>query len=65
MNVGTEPGNSYHLVLEKEDENDSGDLVWISEEDGKEVRETSDPQSGFWRPVTAWIISLFPVQEHI
>ncbi len=65
MDLGTEPGNSYRLVLEKEDEDDSGDLVWISREEGEEIRETSDPKSGFWRPVTAWFISLFPVQEHI
>ena len=44
---------------------DSGVLVWISEENGKEAHETSDPQSGFWPPVSAWFISLFPVEEQI
>ena len=65
MDIGIESGNSYRVVLEKENEDDSGNLVWISEENSKEVRETSDPQSGFWRPVSAWFISLFPIEEHI
>ena len=65
MDIGIESGNSYRVVLEKENEDDSGDLVWISEENSKEVRETSDPQAGFWRPVSAWFISLFPIEEHI
>ena len=65
MDIGTEPGNSYRVVLEKKDEDDSGDLVWISEENGKEIRETCDPQAGFWRPVSAWFIALFPIEEHI
>ena len=65
MDIGLEPGNSYRVELEKENQDDSGDLVWISEEKGKEVHKTSDPQSGFWRPVSAWFISLFPIEEHI
>ena len=65
MDVGTELDNSYHLVLEKEDEDDSGDIVWITEDNGKEVRYDSDPHAGFWRPISAWFISLFPIEEHI
>ena len=65
MDVGTDPDNSYRLVLEKEDEDDSGDIVWITEDNGKEVRYDSDPHAGFWRPISAWFISLFPIEEHI
>ena len=65
MDIGTEPDNSYRVVLEKENAEDSGDLVWVSEENGNETRETSDPQAGFWRPISAWFISLFPIEEHI
>ena len=65
MDIGTQPSDSYRVELEKEDQNDEGKLVWISEEDGKEVREYSDPKSGFWRPVTAWFISLFPIEDQM
>jgi len=65
MDVGTKPSDSYHLKIEKEDQDDEGKLVWISQEDGKEVREYSDPKSGFWRPVSAWFISLFPIEDQM
>ena len=65
MNVGTKPSDSYRLEIEKNNKVDKGKLVWISEEDGKEVREYSDPKSGFWRPVSAWFISLFPIEDQM
>lgn len=65
MDVGTRPTDSYRLMLEKEDQEDDGKLVWISEQDGKEVRGYSNPKSGFWRPVTAWFISLFPIEDQM
>ena len=65
MDVGTAPSDSYRLELEKEDKDDEGKLVWISEEDGKEVREYSNPKSGFWRPVSAWFISLLPIEDQM
>lgn len=65
MDVGTEPSDSYRLELEKDAPDDEGKLVWVSEEDGIEVREYSDPKSGFWRPVSAWFISLFPIEDQM
>ena len=65
MDVGTEPSDSYRLDLEKDDKDDDGRLVWIIEEDGKEVREYSDPKSGFWRPISAWFISLLPIEDQM
>ncbi|WP_428352989.1 phospholipase D family protein [Methyloprofundus sp.] len=65
MDVGTKSSDSYRLILEKEDQEDEGKLVWISEQDGKEVREYSNPKSGFWRPVTAWFISLLPIEDQM
>jgi len=64
MDVGARPSDSYRLVLEKEDQDD-GKLVWISEQDGVEVREYSNPKSGFWRPISAWFISLFPIEDQM
>ena len=65
MDIGTKPSESYRLELEKDDKDDEGKLVWVSEQDGKEIREYSDPKSGFWRPVTAWFISLFPIEDQM
>lgn len=67
MDVGVDPSNSYHLVLENEtgDGDDDGELTWVSVENGNEVREDSDPKSGFWRPVSAWFMSLLPIDDHL
>jgi phosphatidylserine/phosphatidylglycerophosphate/cardiolipin synthase-like enzyme len=50
-----QPEYSYHLSLNKPD----GDLVWISEENGREVRYTRDPEVGFWRRFSTWFLSIF------
>ena len=50
-----QPAYSYHLALDKPD----GDLVWISEENGREVRYTRDPEVGFWRRFSTWFLSIF------
>ena len=65
MDIGTRPSDSYRLILEKEDPDDDGKLVWISEQDGVEVREYRNPKSGFWRPISAWFISLFPIEDQM
>jgi cardiolipin synthase C len=49
------PEYSYRLALDAPD----GDLVWISEENGREVRSTRDPEVGFWRRSSTWFLSLF------
>jgi putative cardiolipin synthase len=50
-----QPAYSYRLALDGPD----GDLVWISEENGKEFRFTSDPHVGNWRRFSTWFLSLF------
>ena len=65
MDVGIRPSDSYRLELEKDDEDDNGRLVWVSEQDGQQIREYSNPKSGFWRPVTAWFISLLPIEDQM
>jgi len=49
------PSFSYRLALDKPE----GDLVWISEEKGREVRYTRDPEVGFWRRSSTWFLSIF------
>ena len=50
-----QPIFTYRLELDPSD----GDLVWISEEDGKEARFTRDPGVGFWRRFSTGFLSLF------
>jgi putative cardiolipin synthase len=50
-----QPVYSYRLSLDKADE----DLVWTSEENGREVRYTRDPDVGFWRRFSTWFLSFF------
>jgi hypothetical protein len=49
-----QPSFSYFLALDKPE----GDLVWISEENGREVRYTRDPEVGFWRRFSTWFLSI-------
>jgi len=49
------PAYSYRLELVPPD----GDIVWISEENGREVRFTRDPDVGFWRRFSTWFLSIF------
>ena len=41
--LGTSPTRTYRVTLLGED-----DLVWISEDDGREVRYYQEPLSRFW-----------------
>jgi cardiolipin synthase C len=49
------PAYTYRLELGPQD----GDLVWITEENGREVRFTRDPDVGFWRRFSTWFLSIF------
>jgi putative cardiolipin synthase len=64
METGIQPTNSYRLVLEN-DNSGSERLVWITENDGQEVRYYSDPEVGAWRRFTTWLVSLLPIEHHL
>jgi putative cardiolipin synthase len=49
------PAYTYRLTLEPP----GGDLLWISEENGTEVRYARDPDVGFWRRFSTWFLSIF------
>ena len=49
------PAYTYRLTLEPKD----GDIVWITEENGREVRFTRDPDVGIWRRFSTWFLSFF------
>jgi hypothetical protein len=43
----------------------SGDaIVWITEEQGTEVRYESEPQAGFWKRLWGGVLSII-VPEHL
>ena len=50
-----DPSYSYRLELNPSD----GDLVWISRENGREVRYSRDPEVGAWRRFSTWFLSIF------
>ena len=64
MAAGMKPENSYRVVLEVDDSGYER-LVWITEEDGEEVRFTSEPEVSFWRRFQVWLTSLLPIEDHL
>ena len=60
MDEGVLPENSYRLELD-----DDGDLVWITEDDGVEVRYDKDPLSTFGQRVTSGFIGMLPVESQL
>jgi len=60
MEKGVRPENSYKVVLD-----DDGDLVWITEVDGAEVRYRTDPESTFWQRLVSNFIGLLPVEHQL
>jgi putative cardiolipin synthase len=64
METGIQPANSYRLALES-DESEVERLVWITENDGEEVRYYSDPEVGTWRRFTTWLVSLLPIEDQL
>jgi putative cardiolipin synthase len=64
METGIQPANSYRLALES-DESGAERLVWITENDGIEVRYYSEPEVGVWRRFTTWLVSLLPIEHHL
>jgi putative cardiolipin synthase len=60
MDEGVRPENSYRVML---DEN--GDLYWVTEVDGKEVRYDEDPQTTFGQRFTSGFIEMLPVEDQL
>ncbi len=60
MDEGVSPGNSYRLELDE-----SGKIIWITEEDGKVVTFESDPGSTAGQNVVSGIIASLPVEDQL
>jgi len=60
MEEGVRPENSYRVSLDED-----GDLVWVTEIDGEEVRYDDDPETTFGQRFMSGFISILPVDEHL
>ena len=57
ISAGMSPANSFRLELDKNDH-----VIWVAEDQGKEVRFCSAPNASLWRRVRADFLSLLPIE---
>ena len=60
MDEGVATENSYRVLLDEE-----GDLVWVTEDNGREIRYDKDPDSSLGQRFTAGFIRLLPVEGQL
>ena len=60
LDEGVRPENSYRVLL---DEN--GDLYWVTEIDGREVRYDQEPETTFGQRFMSGFIMLLPVEHQL
>ena len=60
MDEGVQPENAYRVLL---DEN--GDLVWVTEVDGVEVRYDAEPGATFGNRLLIGLINVLPVERQL
>jgi putative cardiolipin synthase len=65
MDAGILPENSYRVILEPGGDWTGEQLVWITEQDGKEIRYYSEPETGAWQRFTAWLMGLLPIEDQL
>jgi cardiolipin synthase C len=52
------PGIAYRLQLD-----DRGNISWHANIDGRDVVETTEPLTSWWRRFTAWFLKIAPEQQ--
>lgn len=60
MDTGVTPDDSYRVTL---DEN--GDLLWLTVEDGRELKFHKDPGSTWWQRFQSGFIEMLPVEDQL
>lgn len=60
MDEGVLPENSYQLLLDED-----GKLIWITEEEGEELRYDKDPLSTFGQRFMSGFIGILPVESQL
>jgi len=52
--------NSWQVVL-----NEKGDLQWNGIKNGKEMKYSHEPETGFWRRFNSRFFSIFPIEKYL
>ncbi|MEA3278770.1 MAG: phospholipase D family protein [Pseudomonadota bacterium] len=60
MDEGVRPQNSYRVLLDED-----GELYWVTEDDGLDVRYDKDPKSSAWQRSVAGFIRILPVEDQL
>ena len=60
LDDGVKPEHSYRVLLDEK-----GNLVWVTEIDGQEVRYDKDPESTFGQRLKSAIIRLRPIEDQL
>lgn len=60
MDEGVRPENSYQVLLDED-----GDLYWVTEDEGVEVRYDKEPETTFWQRFMSGFIEMLPVQSQL
>ena len=60
MDDGVKPENSYQVLLD-----DDGDLYWITQKDGVEIRYDNEPETTLGQRLMSKIIEMLPVQSQL
>jgi putative cardiolipin synthase len=60
MDEGVQPQNSYRVLLDTD-----GDLMWITEVNGREVQYHKEPETSFGQRFMSGFIQLFPVEHQL
>lgn len=54
------PDSSWQVLRRK-----GGGLEWITQVDGREVRDTHEPMTGFWKRFSSRLYRLFPLEKYL
>ncbi len=60
MDIGASPENSYRVLPD-----DRGNLVWVTENEGREVRYDKEPETSFGKRFLSSLIKLLPIQSEL
>jgi putative cardiolipin synthase len=60
MDEGVLPINSYRVLLDAD-----GDIEWVTEYEGREVRFDTDPESTAWQRFVTGLIRILPVENQL
>jgi len=61
------PQNAYHLdfVPDSGPRKESGHIVWLSQENGHEVRYTHEPHATFSKRFKVWLLGFLPIESQL